>query len=352
MATTEYFSSSPNAITNDDSPPEGATDPAVIYLSAVKITIGCFGIIGNVMVLVIMKVQRQPGKFLICSQAFIDMLTSIVFLADAFTSLYPPPVPKDFGLGLFYCLVWHYYATVFVLFALSTYNLVAISIERYILVLYPLYYRSNITRKKEVLLGLICWLIAPAMQLTYVLSQIWYDESQAVCTIDFLKLVNLLGVAIFIWDFFIPCIIMGFCFTRICVRLYYQDKKAKELKGHSSVTEISTISSKLSSSVDSDKKYEVDEGEEENVKDNTSDEYKRSRNVTKTFVIIFVVYIFCWVTNQFLFLQLNLGGYNHWGTPENHFANSLAMLNSACNPFIYVLHMKMYRDKIKAMFCC
>ncbi|XP_072041419.1 cholecystokinin receptor-like [Amphiura filiformis] len=356
---TNSTTDSDDLVTSESSGGNDTIDKAVLYLSVFKITIGIIGICGNMMVLIIMKLQTHKGKFLIRSQAFIDMLTSMAFIADAFTGLYPPTVPQHPIIGYIYCIVWHYFATVFVLFSLSTYNLVAISIERYILVLYPMYYRAYFTRTKEVLLGVSSWFLAPIMQLTYVLSQIFYDNENKTCILILLRRGDILGVFIFVWDFFIPCLVMGYCFATISVRLYQQDKEAKGLKGHSSIG-IESVSGTVSTTATSSagdsnqQKYVVDAKSDDDVqvagKEESVDEYRRSRNVTKTFIIIFVVYIFCWITNQLLFLQMNLGGYTHWGRPESHFANGLAMLNSACNPFIYVLHMKQYRDKVRSFF--
>ncbi|XP_072041388.1 5-hydroxytryptamine receptor 2A-like [Amphiura filiformis] len=326
---------------------------AEIYLSAVKIIIGIIGICGNMMVLIIMKIQTHRGKILICSQATIDMLTSIVFIADAFTRLNPPSIPQDPYLGYYYCLIWHYGALVFLLFALSTYNLVAISIERYILVLYPLYYRMHFSRKKEVLLGLCAWLVGPVMQVTYCVTQLSYKHGE--CYVIQIPNRNLLGVLLFVWEYFTPVVLMGCLFSRICVKLYKQDKEARSLKANSplNVTEISTVSCAVPKD-SKQQKYAVDAKRSlgGHVGKDEAAEYRRSRNITKTFVIIFVVYILCWSMNQFLFLQKNLGGYDHWDTAENYFANCLAMLNSACNPFIYVLHVKQYRDKVKSFFSC
>ena len=205
-----------------------AIDSAVIYLSIVKIVIGIIGITGNLMVLAVLKFQSQRGQFLICSQAVLDMLTSILFVADAFTSLYPPGVPQDPIFGYLYCLIWNFGAIVFVIFALSTYSLVAISIERYVLVLYPLYYRTHITQLMQVLLGGVAWLLGPIVQVIYCITQLKYSDGS--CVFKIMPLTNLLGVFIFVWEYFIPVAIMGFCFARICVRLYAQDKEAKHLK--------------------------------------------------------------------------------------------------------------------------
>ena len=343
-------------------------DPAIgwlVYTSA-KIVIGIVGVLGNLMVLIILKMlDSQRVKFLIGSQAFIDLITSVMFITQAFIRLYPPTIPHNPILGYLYCLCLRFETIVYVLFALSTYNLVAISIERYILVLHPLRYRAYFTRNKEILLGISAWIFSPILQLIFAVAQEDYDPEKHKCVYKPFSNKGLTGIILFLWDFAIPCLIMSFCFSSISVKLYMQDKKAKIMKGHSSM-DMPTISSTVLSSDDAlassasnlgSAPVSAKQGAESQKsnaydKEKASRDFRRSRNVTITFVITFAVYVICWSTNQLLFLQSNLGGYNHRHTPESYFANTMAILNSAVNPFIYILHMKQYQDILKTLFGC
>ena len=79
---------------------------------------------------------------------------------------------------------------------------------------------------------------------------------------------------------------------------------------------------------------------------------KRSRRVTITFIFVFGAYLGCWSTNQLLFLQWNLGGVLYFRTPLGYFANTMSLLNIICNPFIYVLNVKEYRNKLNCFAAC
>ena len=193
------------------------------------------------------------------------------------------------------------------------------------------------------ILGLSTWIIAPIMQVVWIGTQ--QKMINGYC--EFVALSGvwriIVGLLLFLWEYLFPCLIMAFCFTRICARLMQQRNKVSN-----SSRRVESISYP-NSSQQMGREATINEA---SGRDNFVTECKRNRNITKTFVIIFAGYLVCWSLNQFLFLQYSLGGYYHWGSPENHVSVVMAILNTACNPFIYVLHMKQYREKLKAFCWC
>ena len=331
---------------------------AETYLIGFMICIGIIGMIGNFTVLLVVKrITTQKVKFLISSQAMIDCLTSFVLVADTFNILYPSQPPRNIVMGYLYCCLWNSNLLLFGLFNMSTWNLVAISIERSVAVINPMWYRVSFSEAKAALLGLTAWVIAPTMQTTYVIIR-RKRFADGECTANYLtrEAQMIVGIFIFLWDFFLPCIIMGVCFTCISFKLMEQDRQSRILRGHISA-DISTVSGVVANrnkegATTITANAKIDKFHKKgtikvDTKNDTFAEVSRSRSVTQTFVIIFVVFVICWITNQCLFLQYNLGGYDYWSKPENYFANSMAILNSVCNPFIYVLHVKTYRQKLR-----
>ena len=311
-------------------------------VSTIQITIGILGVLGNTIALIVFrKIKSQKVKYLIASQAVIDLLTSFTIIANTFYNLYESWILQSVRVGYLHCCFMHLASVLFALCAMSTYNLLAISIERYVLVFHPLRYRVHFTRKKEVILGVAALVIGPIMEMVYVFVHCKSKNGQ--CVLVNQKFSGITGVLLFLWDFFIPGSIMMFCFIRICIKLHQQDVKAKHLKEHNRAKVYnlaSNVSIKPNSTVianSTDGKGSINNG---------SSEYHRSRNVTKTFVFVFVMYLICWSPNQLLFLQYNLGGYPFFGNTEDGIAGSMAVLNSVCNPFIYALHMKQYREKL------
>ena len=315
------------------------------FLLGFKISVGIIGALGNFIVCVILlQIKAQKIKLLIASQAIIDMITSITLVASSLSEVYHVPIPQNTVFGYLFCAFWVSGILTFVLFSISTFNLVAISIERYVAVLYPMQYRIDFTRKKALILGATCWVLAPTLQLIYGLPQWGYGNGRCKYYSVSASRLSITGMLLFLWEFFIPCVIMAFSFTRISLILRKHDLKAKSLQAHS--VEINSVSRSVSQSGGDGESKEA--GNPQNRA--TEEDTRRSRNVTKTFIIVFVVFLLCWLLNQTLFLQYNMGGYMHFGKPENHFANSMAILNSACNPIIYTLHLKQYREKLCSCF--
>ncbi len=321
---------------------DAASQTAFHFMQVFKIIIGVIGLIGNLTVCIaVVQMKSEEVKFLIGSQDAIDLLTSCVLLISVFTSRFTYTqfaTPDSWILGLIFCATWHFDTALFSFMCMSTYNLMAIAIERYVTVIHPMWYRANFTRRKACILGLVLWLIAPTMQLTFSIGQTHYIDR--VCDWRGFRQIDIAiaGTLLFIWEFFGPCIIMGYCFTKIILELRDQDKRAKKLQA-----DYETACSGAAVSV---KKSENDVATAVARKSRS-----RSRNVTKTFIIVYIVFILCWSSNQVLFLQKSLGGYRHHGQLENYFADGMAILNSAINPFIFVFRFKQYREKMKLILC-
>ena len=95
-------------ITSSPTPIVGSNSDVILFLSSIKIIIGVVGILGNSVVLVVLiKIPTQKVKFLIASQATIDLVTSAVLIADTITQLYRHNFKEYVESGHFaylYCL--------------------------------------------------------------------------------------------------------------------------------------------------------------------------------------------------------------------------------------------------------
>ena len=313
-----------------------------VFVASFKILIGIVGFLGNLTVCVAvakMRAQRNYANNLIVSQAVADLVTSLVLIATTFTEIFPTSPPQNPAMGYLYCVFWHSRIFMFAMFSISTFNLVAISLERYIAVIHPILYSQNFTGRTAVMFAVTAWLLAPLMQVILGFLQFTFTDGE--CEFIFLSFAAqaTTGVILFLWDFFGPCIIMAFCFTRISIQFSRQAKRvgAAEM----STTTTSTVSTTVQ-----------DNAAEGNTDNAPTKKSGRGRAITKTLVIVFLVYVICWSPDQFLFLQWNLGGYIDFGGVIHSLVVIMAMLNSACNPFIYALRYKKYREAMKALYTC
>ena len=330
---------------------------AEVFVASLKIVIGLVGFLGNLTVCIVvakMRSQRNCANSLIVSQAVIDLFTSLVLVATTFTEIFPASPPQNAVFGYFYCVFWHSRIAMFSMFTISTFNLVAISLERYIAVIYPIWYSHNFSRKTATLFGILAWLLAPLMQTIIGFTHFTFVSGSCVYITVTHAVQATTGVILFLYDFFVPCIVMAFCFVRISIKFHNQNKRvgaSDRSSTRTSTTQVSTISRANPGNKDgtAENAEEVDNG---GTKQNISAAKKvgRGRNITKTLVIVFLVFVICWSPDQFLFLQWNCGGTINFGGVLHSTVVIMAMVNSACNPFIYALRYKQYQEGLKSLF--
>ncbi len=288
-------------------------------LNAIQLLIGVVGALGNGLVcVVIWKVRRQQNytNSLIVSQSAIDFLTSLLLIASIISfSAYAQP-PDNFVLGILYCTFWHSRAILFACWAISTFNLTAIAIERYLAIIHPIWYHQNFTRKHAWILATTAWLIAPIMNTIGGKQYVLKKGTCAFVVSD--KEKAILGVLTVTWDYIIPASIMTFAFIRIAIRL-------NELQNPELLPTVANSN-------------EVKE------------KILRRKNITKTLFFVFALYIICWSPEQISYLQFTLGGQLEFGGVWHTIALILATSNSAVNPFVYALRFKQYKEGVKSLY--
>ena len=344
-------------------------------LVIVQIFIGIVGVAGNATVcLVVRKLASQGGNvnILIVYQAGIDLLASVLLILTAFTTLFPPEsLPRNIIMGRLYCIFWHYSVILWSTFAMSTYNLLVITLERYIAVLHPIWYTRYFTRKTAIILIVVAWCISPIMQITFGFNHVGYStRRECIDTPNPPSVIATQGVLLFVWEFLLPVVLMAFAFTRICIKLQQQNRRvAGVTTAMSSVRRtMTTDASAVSIVVANQSTTGSGEPAVVMVKENTDSSsvttgpqqqqpqqqqpVKRYRNVTITLAIVFATYIICWAPAQIFFVLKNLGldlQYQERSRLKS-FAIVMGMLNSVCNPFIYALRFKQYQQAIKGLF--
>ncbi|XP_072033303.1 octopamine receptor beta-2R-like [Amphiura filiformis] len=364
MSTLNIFNSSVSSTNVTDASVDGGPKfspktSAEIFLASLKILIGIVGVLGNLTVCIVvakMRSQKNYANSLIVSQAVTDLVTALVLIATTFTEIFPGSPPSNYAMGYLYCVFWYSRVTMFCMFSISTFNLVAISLERYIAVIHPIWYSHHFSRKVAAILATAAWLLGPLMQTILGFTELTFEAGNC-------KFLNrtpvaqaITGVTLFLWDFFVPCILMAFCFIQISVKFQNQKKRvgASEMSTTmtSAQTQATTITRARSDTEGRADKNDTDADATSEPAQQSRKKNNRGRNITKTLAIVFLVYVICWSPDQFLFLQWNLGGNIDFGGVLHSVVVIMAMLNSACNPFIYALRYKQYKEGLKSLFKC
>ncbi|XP_072049962.1 neuropeptide receptor npr-1-like [Amphiura filiformis] len=322
--------------------------------ASIKIVIALAGLIGNFTVcLVTARLKRQNVHILIVTQAITDLLASLALVLLTLTDIFPLAVPTNAFWGYLYCFFWKNGVVLFSLFAISTFNLVAISLERYNAILHPISHVYEFSRRKVFVLAALAWVFGPMMEVTFVIFvNVGVEDGKCLYSDQYEKTrtVKAIGLLIFFWEYFIPCIIMAFCFTRIIFTLQKREKRWKKME----MPTVSATTTHFATNTENvNEKETTGNGRPKGTSSSAASiASKQTRNVTSTLITVFAVYVICWSTEKFLFLQYNLGGYIDFGGLLYGFAVSMAMLNSACNPIIYALRYDQYRKELKLVILC
>ncbi|KAM8704975.1 hypothetical protein ACLKA7_009435 [Drosophila subpalustris] len=196
---------------------------SVVYLLYIPIFI--FALLGNGTVCYIVQStprMRTVTNYFIANLAFGDILMSLFCVPSSFISLF---ILSYWPFGIVLCHFVNYSQVVSVL--VSAYTLVAISIDRYIAIMWPL--RPRITKRyaKFIIAGI--WFIALATAFPipvvsrleppstwhekcekYICREVWPEEEQ-----DYYY-----TLALFTLQFILPLLVLIFTYTRIAIAVW------------------------------------------------------------------------------------------------------------------------------------
>ncbi|KAJ8050687.1 Octopamine receptor beta-2R [Holothuria leucospilota] len=351
-------------------PAMAASTCAAITLNlfrVLQILVALFGVIGNILVLIVIfqarDVLKNQTNFLIANQSAADLFSSlqlIVFQVECFTK-WPSLVPGSIWSKL-YCFFWQQRLLLFGSYAISTFNLTILSLERYFAVVHPQMYLARSRKRLFAFMGLGTWLLGPIMQITFIVVHVYYKDRE--CHVR--QSAPSIGVAIFLWDFFIPVGVMTFCFIKVFhkfrtiakIQGNWNTESAQGAPGASFVRSSgfpspSTAEGSNSGRTVTGNTLQVPTVYQPNFPRRFEKSTARSlqrRNASLTILVVYIAYVVCWTPNQFGFLQYNLGGSIDWGGLFYQIELIMASCNSGINVIIYALRFKTFQTGIKKMF--
>ncbi|XP_063964331.1 cholecystokinin receptor-like [Lytechinus pictus] len=404
--------SSPRLFDNDSVLPtnmQESNQETVSWPQVCQIIIGLTGLFGNLtcVVLLCRRSVRNNTNLLIVNQAVVDGVASTLLMAATTADIggirtsVKAPVAE-----ILYCYFWNSLVIVFGCFAVSTFNMVALSIERYLAVVHPIWYSRNFKKR---LLGLFIasvWVLGPAFQ---VLNVIFHYEATADHQCRFVAKHKVILVMLFIWEYFFPVCVMTYSFAAIIVKFRKLNKVAIErgtgqlhlptilqipktsvaesssaahdsvgtshetaevyrVKGigdspksggaemKSSQLQVPNADCKmpqeqLPSDKESGRSTGMNIALRERVKPHqvAARANLQRRNTTRVLLFMYLLYLFCWSPNQWAFLSYTLGVKINFLSNWYMFLIFLATMNSCVNPFLFALRLKVYRQELNAM---
>ncbi|XP_072181296.1 galanin receptor 2a-like [Diadema setosum] len=279
---------------------------------------GIIGIIGNLLVILVLFQRRAA-----CRST--DTLVNGLAIADLLTSVFVIPIPHETRVPMswlseIYCKVINTSFCLWVSVMASTYLLMAISVERYIAVAYPLHFSRLLTKRRVSIAIAIIWAWA-------FLSTSWsfiveiVDPVSRKCKFVLATEYSsyILGSYWFIIRLVLPMFVMVLTQTLIARELHRQSLRFKNDKESGTTKTPHLIA--------------------------------RNRVLKMMFEVI-LIFIICWAPNLTAYLGYVFGFVprSYSGSALHHSLTVLGFYNSCANPFIYTARHPQFREALKGIF--
>ena len=211
----------------------------------------------------------------------------------------------------------------------STYNLVVLTVERYIEIVHPIYHKVSFKRIQVYCAMGFVWVfgIGYNILLTSLTSGVTASGKCAHMTnwpSEFARKAT--AVITFAVEYFVPLLIMVWCYSKIS---WVIKNKAKIIPSGNNASTYAP-----------------------NVNVRSSEMSKAKRNVIKTLFIVSLSFVACWTWNQVFFLLYSIGYKLSMTTWLYHFTVYAAFINCCINPFIYTAHLNSFRNSVSTLFRC
>ncbi|XP_038050826.1 galanin receptor type 2-like [Patiria miniata] len=285
--------------------------------------VGLVGICGNGLVCVVIakvRFMHTLTNAFIFNQALIDLLGSLLVLLSSLVPI-PDPLPPG-ASGVLLCRLWISKYFNWVMFTASTFNLVALTLERYLAIVFPFRYQVLGTRKNAIVTILIVW-VSAFLFISYGIFIRYYEAGQ--CKQKLVAHPQALGVAVFMVTYLLPVIVMIVAYVHIAVVL---KKGAARIQPGPEAAGPST--------------GQAPEGPGESL-------MRARRNTFKTLLTVCVAFTVCWTPNEVIFFLFNLGVEVDFTSFVYIVSVAFVASNSCLNPFLYAIKYKQFRKALKTL---
>lgn len=239
----------------------------------------------------------------------------------------------------------------------SMLSLAAVSIDRYVAIIKPLQYPLIMT--KRIALGMVTYVWFHAITCAFLPVFGWasytYITNESICTADWGQNIPY-TMFIFSVGFFAPLMIMAYCYYHILRAARKQSKKIAPRVGELQEQTLQTmVAVPVAFGVEKNSTtVAATPTAKEKAKDREAKEkFRRETRAAKTLLIVMGTFMFCWAPH-FIGMTCLLFETCRNSWPDAYFATTtwLAMLNSGCNPIIYGVMNKKFRQSFKEIIMC
>ncbi|XP_038069049.1 galanin receptor type 1-like [Patiria miniata] len=289
-------------------------NPRSPQLTAVYTLIACLAVLGNGMVITVMLLRRQVfSSFtnrLILHQSVIDCIAGVVFFVwQVILQIAPKTVFFDGYISdQLICRFVNVDVFVWCMNVTSTYNLVVISLERFMATCHPVKHRNSLsTAKLKFAMG-TAWAIG-FMYGSHFIFIFEVNEGQCQPT-EFETGLKVFEISATITiEYLVPMTILIYTYSRIIITL--TKKSSNQMNGAWKVMN------------------------------------KAKKNVLLTTILIGIMFVLCWTPVEVLYLYKQLS--EDWSTPLTDPFISLVACNMLVNPVIYCFKYEKFRSELSKL---
>ena len=191
-------------------------------LLVVNVLIGSIGLLGNAFVVVVIvcftSMHKQLANRFVINQSIIDAVSSLFVIAHIVSksSTQPTLIPNEFA-SEFYCRVWYNQVLLWGTYMSSTYNLVVLTIERYMKIVHPIYHKTSFTSLKSKLLILFVWLFGISFLTVYAVPSTRIVEGRCWIVSFWPNDVTqqIVAYLVIVMQYFLPLIVIVVAYTKM-----------------------------------------------------------------------------------------------------------------------------------------
>ena len=201
--------------------------------------IGIMGFIFNLFVLFVLLMFKNPrsksagNEFMITCQCIIDAMASFfVFLATVLERSWSENLKKGDLLDEFICRIWSYKCPVWSSLVASTYSVLALTVDRYLAVIHPIFYQARFSKSVALPKILSLSFIITVLMGTYIyliLASGIQDDGKCHHLSDWPEnFRRSMGFLILVFHFFFPLTVIIFCYIRMVLALRHRINPIQE----------------------------------------------------------------------------------------------------------------------------
>ncbi|PIK53656.1 putative galanin receptor type 2-like [Apostichopus japonicus] len=191
-------------------------------LITINIVIGTCGFLGNSVVVIVFlargkKTFKNWTQMYILHQSSIDCLASMVFLLLRYFND-SATLAAGGRRQILICKIWFSEYFLWSLFMVSTYNLVLVSLERFLAIVFPVLHRNHMSRRKVLATMVVPWLWAFTFQSYWPpVYELFGTDCFPVWPQRWLQ--PFFGVLTFLFEYFLPLMVMLISYGTIIYKL-------------------------------------------------------------------------------------------------------------------------------------